>query len=443
MMRWGLAGMVLFTACCLALDPRPAGARQADAPSDLVRMFFDCSFCGSEDVDFYRRQVPFVSWVLDREAADVHVLVTSQTTGGGGSLYTLAFLGLGSFDGETQELTYSASGDATADEQRNGLVERLKLGLVRYAQTTSAAERLRVSFGPMGAGVDPEQIQNGDLPGGDPWNLWVFRIGGNGFVNGQATSTFSSYNLQVEASRTTEAWKLSVQGNFNRNVQTFDIPEDDGSTTVVSEARKDWGSEALIVRSVGERWALGLQGELGSSTLLNQDLRWSVKPGVEFNFLPYAESSRRSVTLQYLIGPVHFDYTEPTIFEETSESVTQQSITGRISLVQPWGRWSTSVTGSQYVHDPSKYNVALSGSVNVRLFRGFSVRIGGNYSWIRDQLYISAAGATDEQILLQQRQLETSYRYFTSFGIEYRFGSIFNNVVNPRFGGSNGDVFFF
>jgi len=85
---------------------------------------------------------------------------------------------------------------------------------------------------------------------------------------------------------------------------------------------------------------------------------------------------------------------------------------------------------------------ALSGSLNVRLFQGFSIRVSGNYSWIRDQLYLSGEGATNEQILLRQRQLETSFRYFTSFGIEYRFGSIFNNIVNPRFGGSNSEFFF-
>ena len=89
--------------------------------------------------------------------------------------------------------------------------------------------------------------------------------------------------------------------------------------------------------------------------------------------------------------------------------------------------------------------MTLSGNVNVRLFRGFSIRMSGNYSWIRDQLFVAAGGATDEQILLRQRQLETGYRYFTSFGIEYQFGSIFNNVVNPRFGsaGGGGGMFFF
>jgi hypothetical protein len=41
-------------------------------------------------------------------------------------------------------------------------------------------------------------------------------------------------------------------------------------------------------------------------------------------------------------------------------------------------------------------------------------------------------------VLTQQRQLQTGYRYFTNFGISYRFGSIFNNVVNPRFGPDGG-----
>jgi hypothetical protein len=177
-----------------------------------------------------------------------------------------------------------------------------------------------------------------------------------------------------------------------------------------------------------------VRAEVGSSTFFNQNLRASIKPGLEYNIFPYSESSRRSLTLQYLVGPNHFSYNDTTIFRQTEETRLQESVTTRLSLVAPWGRWSTSVTGAHYLHDVAKYNVSISGNLNVRLFRGFSVRVSGNYSWIRDQLFVSASGATQEEILLQQRQLETSYRYFTSFGIEYRFGSIFNNVVNPRFG---------
>lgn len=36
-------------------------------------------------------------------------------------------------------------------------------------------------------------------------------------------------------------------------------------------------------------------------------------------------------------------------------------------------------------------------------------------------------------MLLRQRQLATGFQYFMGFGVTYRFGSIYNNVVNPRF----------
>ena len=64
--------------------------------------------------------------------------------------------------------------------------------------------------------------------------------------------------------------------------------------------------------------------------------------------------------------------------------------------------------------------------------------MSGNYGWIRDQLYLPIADYSEAEILLRQRALATNFNYFTSFGVSYRFGSIFNNVVNPRFGGSGG-----
>jgi hypothetical protein len=43
-----------------------------------------------------------------------------------------------------------------------------------------------------------------------------------------------------------------------------------------------------------------------------------------------------------------------------------------------------------------------------------------------------------DQILLQRKELATRFEYFTSFGFAYTFGSIYNNVVNLRFGNTGG-----
>ena len=57
-----------------------------------------------------------------------------------------------------------------------------------------------------------------------------------------------------------------------------------------------------------------------------------------------------------------------------------------------------------------------------------------NASRIRDQLSLPARGATDEEVLLRLRQLQSGYEYNVGVGVTYTFGSIFSSIVNPRFG---------
>jgi hypothetical protein len=86
--------------------------------------------------------------------------------------------------------------------------------------------------------------------------------------------------------------------------------------------------------------------------------------------------------------------------------------------------------------------MSVSGSTDVRLFRGFSFNVFASYDKIRDQISLQKGSATRDEVLLRLRQLSTNYSYYLSFGFSYSFGSIYNNIVNPRFGGT-GAIFFF
>jgi hypothetical protein len=66
------------------------------------------------------------------------------------------------------------------------------------------------------------------------------------------------------------------------------------------------------------------------------------------------------------------------------------------------------------------------------------VNVGGSVSRIQDRINVALDPASVEDVLLQRKQLQTNYSYFTHVGLNYTFGSIFNNVVNPRIGGSSG-----
>jgi hypothetical protein len=56
-----------------------------------------------------------------------------------------------------------------------------------------------------------------------------------------------------------------------------------------------------------------------------------------------------------------------------------------------------------------------------------------SYNVQRDQVNIRLNGATQEEVLLQQQELLSNYDFYAFVSLNYRFGSIYNNVVNPRF----------
>jgi hypothetical protein len=166
-------------------------------------------------------------------------------------------------------------------------------------------------------------------------------------------------------------------------------------------------------------------------------------PGIEYNFFPYSQSTRRMLTVQYTIGANRFDYERETIFGKLKESMLDHKVDTTLSLRQPWGTASGSVDYTHYLNKLEHYRVTAFGSTNVRLFKGFSFGVYAEASRTRDQFYLPRAGATAEEILVRQRQLATGYSYYMQFNVNYSFGSIFNNIVNPRFGGGGGDFIVF
>ena len=416
-----LASPALALALALAFGPSPAAFAAPQAPADAgaLKVFLDCGYrC---DEDYLRREILFVNYVRDRKDADVHVLVTTQATGGGGTEYTLKFIGLGRFAGQDDT--------QTGDEIRQGLARVIRLGLAPFAADTPLGDRLDVSYSaPEGRA---EEVAGGEH---DPWNFWVFRMSTGGNFSGEASTGYKSLRGSLSANRTTAAWKINLSANANYSRSRYDIGEEEDYITV----RRSWGGQALVVKSLGPHWSAGLKGRASSSTYLNQDLAARVAPGFEWNVFPYDESTRRQFTFQYTLGWNRFEYIEETIFEKTSESLADQTLIVSLSLKQPWGSASVSAEASHYLQDIKKNHVTMFASTDVRLFKGFTFNIFGDIARIRDQLYLPKGEATPEEILVQQRQLLTSYSYYFSFGISYSFGSIYNNVVNPRFGGSSG-----
>ncbi|CAN5795810.1 hypothetical protein BH18ACI5_BH18ACI5_12470 [soil metagenome] len=424
--------VLLLAALALPAAAAAQGAAPAATGVGTIRMFLDCGrYC---DESFLKREITFVDYMRDRKDADVHALVTTQSTGGGGTEFTFKFIGLGRFAGVEQTLKHISPQTATSDEIRNGIADTLKRGLVRYVSETPLARHLKITFVDPGASATKAADQKKD-----PWNLWVFRTNFGGSFNGERSTKSRSFRGSGSANRTTDDWKLSFSLSSSYSSNEFELSKTETFTSISRNA----DASALAVKSLTSHWSAGLVASASKSIFLNYDLRTRIAPGIEFNVFPYSQSTRRMLTTQYTVGYNRFNYKEITIFDKEAEQLLDHKLGTSLSLRQPWGTASGSVDFTQYLSKLDKYRLSAFGNANVRLFKGFSFNVFGQASRTRDQINLRRGGASPEEILVRQRQLASGYSYFMNFGISYSFGSIFNNIVNPRFGGGGGEFFFF
>lgn len=407
---------------------RPLGAQDEPAARNgqALRVFLDCEewFC---DEDFFRREIPYINYTRDREDAQVHVLVTSEDTGGGGRRVTIDFIGREAFEGMDDRLETTARANLAEEQLLTQIARTIQLGLARYVARTPAAAQIGIVY--EGEAVAEQAVVT---PEDDPWDFWVFRVRGNAEVDVEEREDQIELSAGISANRITEDLKLQFVISTEYEEENFDID----SVTTVTSIQRNYDAAGAVLWSLSDHWSAGVLASATHSTFSNEDLALRVAGAVEYNLFPYAESTRRQLTFRYSTGLSYFDWIEETVFLETDQVVPDHR--GRVSLDvrQPWGSSFAALEAVQLLSDPAKHRIVLFGGIEVRLFRGLALELDASASRVRDQINLPAGDATEEEIILRQRELQTDFEYRLSIGFSYTFGSIFSNVVNTRFGGS-------
>jgi len=421
----GILLATLFLLAPPALGQTPGG----EGRNGALRVFLECGTRGCDQTHF-RTEISFVNWVRDLRDSHVHLIVTSQGTGSGQE-YLLDFLGREDLAGVEDHLTFSTSDTDTDDERIQGLTSVMAVGLARFAVLHGQEGPFSVQVsGGGGPGVPdlPPGLQ-GDVE--DPWDYWVFEVGADVDYDSEESERSGSLGANFSANRTTETWKINVFGRGSLTRDEYDLSED--STYV--DRRDDWNVAGRAFYSLAERWSVGVEAGANSSTRNNTDLGAQVGTGLEYSFFPYRDWTRKRMTLQALLYNRYFDYDYITIYGKETENVWEASLRWSLGFRQPWGNANFNATAESFLHDPTTfYRLSAGGRLSVRIFRGLDWNIDGDISKVRDQIYLSAEELTYEEILLQRRQLPTDYEFSISTGFSFQFGSIFNNVVNNRFG---------
>jgi len=414
----------IFFVLALAVSSSAVAMSQDQSAIDelkktAVKVYLDCGGC---DIEYIKTEITFVNYVRDRLEAQVHILITTQTTGSGGSEYTLNFMGQNDLKGTNDVQKYFSSTTDTSDDVRRGLVKALKMGLMSYVGKTPISRRITVDYLP------PDKAG----PGRDRWNSWVFSLTGSGRFRGEESYKDQEADFSFSANRVTTESKVRLGLSLDTSNTKYDIEDE-----IITGTKSSWNGSGLFVKSLGEHWSAGFFLEAESSLYSNIDLGLSAAPALEYNAFPYSQSTRRQLRFLYKLTVNPVKYREETIYGKTQETLFQESLSVTLDLREKWGTVSVSAAGSHYFHDFSKNQLDLFGIVSLNLYKGLSVFSLVGYSWIHDQLSLLGREPTFEEQLLRLRELPRTSDYFVSIGFQFTFGSIFTNVINPRFGSSH------
>ncbi|MFC1650939.1 hypothetical protein ACFL2X_05160 [Candidatus Latescibacterota bacterium] len=397
-------------------DAQQAGANGKTEQDLAVKVFLDVERRYQE---YIKTEIPYVNYVRDRKQAQVYIMLTEQRTGSGGTENTITFIGQQNYAALNDTLLYVSNQIDSEEIIRSGIVRTLKMGLIRYISKTPSAQYISINY--------RKRTETAEVD--DKWDYWVFNIDTNSRLNGEEQRKNLSLRGSVSADRVTPHWKSSF--NFTAEYDRRDYETDEESITSYTRSQRFRG---LVVKSLSEHWSAGFYGNAESSIYRNIELLGNIAPALEYNVYPYSESTRREFRFLYRAGYSIARYNEETIYNKLDESLFDENLSATYEIKERWGSVTSTLEGSHYFHNFNKNRIELNCNMDLRLFEGLSLNIFGSVSMIHDQLSLPISDASEEDVLLRQRELSTQYDYFGSIGLRYTFGSIYSNVVNPRFG---------
>lgn len=397
-------------------------AQVAADSSANFKVYINCNYCYQ---DFLRTQITWANFVQDQFVSDVDLTITSLPTGSGGTEFLLQFAGKKSLSGLRDTMKFAVNAINTENEKREMLVRKVKLGLVRYAACSATGDCLTIDSS---LAKDSLDIGIGSNPEDDPWNAWVFRAGASGNIGAQKVYQSGFFNASLSASQVKETHKISFDVRSGYSEQRYNYGGFKDTYILRSQS-----ANVNYVHSLNDHWSAGAFAYTEKSDFSNYDLFQNVAAAIEYNVFPYKEAQTKSLTIVYRAGFTYYDFQEETIFNKTIDRIPSQSLTISTSFTKDWGQLSSGVEVASFLNDFSKNHLYFWCNYDVRIFKGLSASSWIGYSIQRDQVNIRLNGASQEEVLLQQQELLTGFELDAYLGLTYRFGSIYNNVVNPRF----------
>ncbi|MFT6808592.1 MAG: hypothetical protein ACJA01_001818 [Saprospiraceae bacterium] len=389
-------------------------------PDSKINVFLDCQTnCFT---NFLRQEIQYINYVRDRQDADIYILATFQNASAGAREIQLIYLYEGFESLGSDTIRYIREANISDLQEMNIFKNKFKRGLLPALVKSDLIDQ--ISFN-----VNYEETQLDTATILDPWNFWSFNLSLNLNISGEKSFNEQGFYSRASASRITADNKTILSSWYNIDESTFTLS--DGEE--VDSENERFGLFVQWVESMGPHWGWGFRSFVGSSTFGNMDFEGSFKPAIEYNIYPYSESSTQRFSFLYSVGIIYNNYAQATVFDKLEESLLRHGLDVEYEVTQPWGDIEFNVEFDQFLKDISLFSLSLNPELELNLVKGLRLQFGGEISYIGDRINITKGDISAQDIILQNRQLDTSYSYYTYFGFNFRFGSKNNNVVNSRF----------
>jgi hypothetical protein len=398
--------------------------------NNRLKVFVDCSntWC---DRNFIKTEINIVDFLLDRVASDVHMLITSQRNGNGGSQIQMIFYGQNRFKNTKDTLRFNIDPNATDNERREAMLTYMKLGLTPFIAKTDFAGDINIQM--------KKDLQSSDASSNadtkDKWNYWVFNTGASGSISLNEVYKSRYYSGSLSANRTTDKLKVGLNMYGDRNTDSYEYADTSRPSGFSEDIIQNtsYTVSHFLIKSISGHWSIGYEASYSSSTFSNNKQRLYFRPAVEYAIFPYKEVNNKFWTINYGVDVRQNKYYDTTIYGKTEEILYGHVLSTNLSVNQKWGNINSSLTYRNYLSNWERNNLIMNISINVRITGGLSVYGYTEAGLIRDQIYLSGEQLDPRDILTRRRQVASNYTFSSSFGFSYRFGSKLNNFVNPRF----------
>jgi hypothetical protein len=399
------------------------GQSTQEPKSDSIspKIFTICDFC---DQDYFKNEIAHLLFVRDQRLADFTVLFRYIRTGSGGNEYTLEFAGRGPYEGINVLEKFNSTPNMSAGDIREGLLTALNRGSLHFLIKSPLASQIDYKI----IGKSNEQASDSVK---DKWDLWIFNVNTNLFGNGQEYTNSFNLGASFSANRTSEKNLFETGFWYNKNSSVFKIEGQEPIRYTILE----YGVYSMDAVSLGKHWAIGYNTGLYAATVSNLKSNLIVAPTLEYNIFPYSEATTRQFRFNYQVGFRQSNYVSPSYRNHLSDLFLSQFFNIRYRLVKNWGNIGMGV-GLLHLYDTEHfYNLNFSPMISWNILKGLNLNLQGSYSIVRDQYFLKLEDATSTEVITGQTQLKSAYNFFIVMGINYSFGSMYNNVVNVRFQG--------